>query len=292
MNIIGKIIDKFSNYLIKVGVNDEWMRGIVYLRYKILKNLYQEKNINHNFIVSLTSYPPRYPTLEYTIKCLLSQTIRPRQVVLWLYEEDEKILPLSIKLLQSETFKIKTTKENYKSYTKIYPAIIEYPESYILTADDDIFYNATWASQILKHSIPDDKRILCHRAHRIAFDDDDNIKPYSQWKWCIGGEVIHSGVDIFFTGVGGVLYPPAAIPAEDINPKFFLTLCERADDIWLYFMTIKNKYTPTKIPSDQLEYTWRSSQEVALKHDNVDSRRNDEYIRKLVKIYGKPWESN
>jgi hypothetical protein len=208
-----------------------------------------------------------------------------------LYEEDAKLLPVNIRLLQGNEFKIKTTEKDYRSYKKIYPAIIDYQNDFILTADDDIFYNATWASQLLEHVHPNEGRILGHRAHRITLDEYGQIKPYTQWKWQIGGNRIHSGFDIFLTGGAGALYPPGSITIDDMNPENFLSLCESADDVWLYFMTTKKRYMPTKIPSDQLEYTWINSQNIALIHENVDNHKNDEYINKLSRTYGESWKA-
>lgn len=290
MNIFARLIDKFSNLLIHNGAGDLWIKNIANLRYQFLRHLYQDKQIQQNVIVSLTSYPPRFATLEHTIKSLLSQSARPREVVLWLYEEDEKLLPTSIKSLQSDTFKVKTTKKDYRSYKKIYPAIVEYHRDYILTADDDIFYNATWIAQILEHLKPDERRILCHRAHRITLDESGTIKPYTQWKWQIGGTEAQEGFDIFLTGGAGALYPPGSITTDKNDPENFLSLCPSADDVWLYFITSKNQYTPTKIPSDQLEYTWNNSQDIALVHENIGSHKNDEYIKLLSQVYGRPWE--
>lgn len=290
MNILAQVIDKLSNVLIQKGAGDLWLKNIAHLRYEFLRHFYQEKRIRENVIISLTSYPPRFATLEHTIKTLLSQSVRPREVILWLYEKDEKLLPASIKSLQSDKFTIKTTKQNYRSYKKIYPGITEYQNDFILTADDDIFYNATWTAQILQHVRPHEQRILCHRAHRITFDENGVIKPYKQWRWAIGGNKIQEGNDIFFTGGAGALYPPGALAPQDLIPEQFLKLCPTADDVWLYFITTKNQYTPTKVPSDQLEYTWNNSQDIGLMHENVGNHKNDDYINILSQIYGKPWE--
>lgn len=118
MNILAQVIDKFSNVFIQKGAGDLWLKNIAHLRYEFLRHFYQEKRIRENVIVSLTSYPPRFATLEHTIKTLLSQSVRPREVILWLYEKDEKLLPASIKSLPSDKFTIKTTTQNYRSYKK------------------------------------------------------------------------------------------------------------------------------------------------------------------------------
>lgn len=290
MNIIARLIDKISNLIIKMMPNDLSLKIITKFRYKLLRHIYTNKYIStEKIIISLTSYPPRFKILEHTLMCLLSQTIQPK-VVLWIYEEDARTLPPRIQNLLGQKLEIRTTKDDYRSYKKIYPAIKEFPGTHIITADDDIFYNASWAELLLQELKPNDNRILGHRAHRMTFDENGNLKPYNQWNWQIGGNQVRSGFNIFLTGGAGALYPAGSLKAEDLNPTQFMDRCETADDVWLYFATTKNRYLPTKIPSDQLEYTWRNSQSFALKSENIDEAMNDKYLVELTEIFGKPWQ--
>lgn len=201
-----------------------------------------------------------------------------------------KKLPPRILKLQGQQFEIRTTENDYRSYKKIYPAIKEFPGTHVITADDDIFYNTSWAELLLQELAPNEKRILGHRAHRMTFDENGNLKPYNEWNWQIGGNQIRSGTNIFLTSGAGTLYPSGSLTADDLDPIQFMNRCETADDVWLYFATTKNHYLPTKIPSDQLEYTWSSSQCVALNGENVGAARNDIYLSELTEIFGKPWQ--
>jgi hypothetical protein len=284
------LIDRISNRLINRRSGEQWLRMITRLRYGLFRHLYRRSPPLEHVIVSLTSHPPRYAKLGLTLRCLLSQSHPPSLVILWVFERDFEYLPNDILNLQSERFRIETTKQNYKSYTKILPAAQKFPDAVIVTADDDIFYNATWLSQLLLHFSPDRREVLGHRAHRITTNDRYELNAYQLWDWKIRAQQQPmSGFDVFLTGVSGTLYPPGSLESDMLDPEKFLGQCTSADDVWLYFLTTGNNYIPTVVPSTQLEYTWKGSQSVALKFENVDNNRNDEYMRSLSNLYGQPW---
>ncbi len=51
-------------------------------------------------VVSLTSYPPRFPTLHLTLMTLLSQQVLPDRVVLYVFEGDHASLPRDVVALR------------------------------------------------------------------------------------------------------------------------------------------------------------------------------------------------
>src|SRR5262249_15606303 len=57
-------------------------------------------------IVSLTSYPPRFPTLALTLKCLLTQSVTPDHLVLWVTRDDFSLLPRDVLDLRSHDLEI------------------------------------------------------------------------------------------------------------------------------------------------------------------------------------------
>src|SRR5688500_5188057 len=50
-------------------------------------------------IISLTSYPARFRTLHLSLRCLLTQSIKPDRIVLWIAREDLPLLPASVRKL-------------------------------------------------------------------------------------------------------------------------------------------------------------------------------------------------
>jgi len=94
-------------------------------------------------IVSLTSYPPRFATLDKTIKCLLRQTVKPDAIVLWIASGDRSKLPDAVTRLERDGLTIACC-DNLRSYKKIIPALERYPNAFIVAADDDLYIWPTW----------------------------------------------------------------------------------------------------------------------------------------------------
>lgn len=192
-------------------------------------------------IVSLTSYPERMYELHYCLYSLLTQSLKPDKVILWLAEEEfpdrEKDLPQKVLDFIHNGLEIKWCK-NIKSYKKLIPALQEFPEAIIVTADDDVFYPSDWLEKLYNSYLQNPENIHCHRAHIITFDKKGSILPYQNWNFCIKDS--NPSYKNFFTGVGGVLYPPGSF-FEDINKEdLFLKLASNADDIWFWAMLVLN----------------------------------------------------
>ena len=196
---------------------------------------------NPRIIVSLTSFPPRISEIHFTIYSLLTQTLKPDMVVLWLGADEfpnrEKDLPNSLLKLCDNGLTIKWCKD-IKSYTKLIPALKEYSDDIIITVDDDVFYMRDVVEKLYNAYLKNPKYIHCLRAHRVEFDINGNIRPYNSWPKCI--QNVKPSYANFFTGVGGVLYPPHIFNEEIFNEQTFMDLAPRADDVWFWAMAIIN----------------------------------------------------
>ena len=104
-------------------------------------------------VVSLTSYPPRFGTLALTLRSLLCQTVRPDHLILWIAPADFALLPQSVRRLQARGLTIRLA-EDIKSYKKIIPALDQFPDAFIVTADDDLFYWQSWLEELVKGAEP------------------------------------------------------------------------------------------------------------------------------------------
>jgi hypothetical protein len=160
---------------------------------------------------------------------------------LWLAEEQfpnkEQDLPERILNLQQYGLTIKWCKD-IKSYKKLIFALQEYPNDIIVTADDDIYYPENWLELLYNSYLSEPEFIHCHRAHLITFDDMGNIRPYNEWLFCIKSD--NAAYLNFFTGAGGVLYPPSSLNKDVLNETLFMKLCPTTDDIWFWAMAVLN----------------------------------------------------
>jgi hypothetical protein len=182
------------------------------------------------FIITLTSYGKRVKsTVPYTICSLLDQTALPDRIILWLAEGT--LVPPILNALTGKGVEIKFC-EDIKSYKKIIPALKQFPDDVLITADDDTYYPKDWFERLKTAYINDPTRIYAHRIHQITFDEHNNIMPYKKWRH----EVTREGGVLFPTGLGGILYPPHSLDKRYGETGEFMNLAPRGDDIWLWAM--------------------------------------------------------
>lgn len=211
-------------------------------------------------VVSLTSYPKRFGVLDLTIKSLLDQTVVPDRLVLWIAEKDIAHLPESIRLLEKDGLEIHVC-EDLRSYKKIIPSLSAWPSAFVVTVDDDVYYEPTWLATLTQEFESSRPQILCRRAHRVARRTDGEMLPYQHWDRQII-DLRPSKESIFPTGVGGVLYYPGSLHREVMNKASFLEICKNADDVWLYWMgrmagseyrQVGNYFVSIEWPSSQMD---------------------------------------
>ncbi|MFT4824038.1 MAG: hypothetical protein ACJASY_002815 [Halioglobus sp.] len=234
-------------------------------------------------IVSLTSYPARFPTLHLTLKCLLSQSISPDLVILWIAHEDEKLLTPDINNLKSAGLTISFC-DNLLSFKKIIPTLERYEESYIVTADDDVYYGPSWLEKLVVVSLANSKDVVCHRSRTIRLGLKNLPLPYNEWGLNSG----KTGVSplTFQTGLGGVLYPPNVFHSDVLDIVLFTELCPHADDVWLFWMIRMNKAVVRCVDGHFRECPWPGTQTTALWRRNSAKHGNDGQIERMLTHYG------
>ncbi|WP_146696199.1 glycosyltransferase family 2 protein [Thioclava sp. F34-6] len=274
----------------------DWLR-----RYKLKKRVHanlreietrhvipRAHELDAPLVVSLTSFPPRFPQLVHTLRCLLNQTIQPDNVVLWCAVSDIPALPQEILDMKSQGLSIAPC-DDLRSYKKLVPALIEDPHRYIATADDDLHYPADWLEQMVKTVRKHPRRIAAHRAHRIAYTSEGEIRPYRDWAKNIEGAV--EGDDIFATGGAGALYPPGSLHQSATDRDKFMALCPTADDLWFYWMARKQGSIVRHIGPKTRIVEWPGSQQVNLRSVNLGDgteNGNDVAISALLAEFGPP----
>lgn len=232
-------------------------------------------------VVSLTSHAPRFETAAWTVRSLLSQSIQPDRVVLWLDEGDEDHLPDVFDSGTYQNLSIAVSHRDLRSYTKLIPSLERWPEAYIATADDDVYYSPHWLEDLVAQTT-DQCHTYAHRCHRIKGDP----APYRQWKTPSHDVGAHRRN--FATGVGGVLYPPGVLHEDVMDVETFKRLCPTADDVWLWWQTRRAGHVAERIPSTFALAKWPGGQAEALGKQNIGGGGNDEQIQNLIEYYGWP----
>jgi hypothetical protein len=246
-------------------------------------------------IVSLTTIAERVHTVHLCLDSLLRQRRKPDRIILWLNRTDEpnrpiltpETLPVSLTRLVSRGLTIEWC-ENIGPYCKLIPALARYPQARIATADDDILYAPDWLAALDAAQMREPQYIHCHRAHRIRRDAAGRLRPYAEWDRCIGGEA-DASLDLFPTGVGGVLYAPGDLEPEVFNEAAFRELCPRADDIWFRAMSLLNGRKCKPVPSSSFkehQCELKVSRKNNLRAYNVAGGGNDVQLRRVAERYG------
>ena len=242
----------------------------------------------HHIIVSLTSFPARFGTLHYCLNSLFSQSMPPDLVFLCLSKEevtDESVLPASVHEFRKYGLQIYITDQNLKPHNKYLSAMQLFPESLIITADDDCMYDINLISDLYNSYLNYPVAVSSRRVHKITADSNGNVLPYSKWDYEYKKNTKPSNY-LLATGVGGVLYPPGILPAETFKADRIRELCLNADDIWLKFMELKNNIPVVWVKSNRVHpYTIIKAQKFNLQKNNYHDNQNDKYITLMQNYY-------
>lgn len=196
--------------------------------------------------MTLTSYGSRIAsTAPNAIWSILQQSVLPDRIILWL-GHDETISP-QLRVLQEHGLEIRFC-DDIGPYTKLIPALREFPNDVLITVDDDLYYPRGWFVQLKNAYLRDPTKIYCHRADEITLDPALRIQPYLFWKFRSANADTPQG-RILLTGIDGVLYPPNALHPSVLDERKFMALAPQNDDVWFTVMA-KLQGTPIAFVSN------------------------------------------
>lgn len=241
-------------------------------------------------IISLTTYPERINNIQYTIYSLLTQTLKADEIILWLSDDEfpnkeENILSNILKL-KKNGLTIKWCK-NIKSYKKLIPALQEYSNDIIITADDDIYYPENWLKILYETHKQHPENIIAHRSKKITLNDKKEISSYNNWQ--IIKENNNASYLNFFTTGGGTLFPPHSLNSEVFNEEEYTDLTPYSDDIWFWAMAILNKTKIEVPPNNIARITYTTPERDVLNNVNTlwyyNKKHNDKQLHNILNKY-------
>ncbi|WP_321381716.1 hypothetical protein [Trichococcus shcherbakoviae] len=255
---------------------------------KFSKNYKCIKDVD-GVILSLTSFPARIDTLWIVIETLLRQTYKPEKIILWLANsqfESYEDLPIRLRKLTNRGLEIRFC-DDMRSHKKYYYTMKNYPDHTVITVDDDTFYPENLVENLIHISQIYPNTICCNLAHRMTFDSNDNILPYTNWD--SGAQGCNTPSDnLVPIGCEGVLYPPGSLNKNLFDKEQILQLCPLADDLWLKAMASLNEYKSVKVRPDSIPFAnLLSAKKSSLNAINVNENKNDEQLRNVIDAYPK-----
>lgn len=279
-----KRLVRLTQHRIHLACRDRWLKARLARQWASrLQGVPASAPSANALVVSLTSYPPRYPTLHLTLQSLLLQSYTDRRVILWIAHQDMAQLPPAVHALTAHGLEIRAC-DDTRSFKKLLPALLAYPDAAIVTADDDLYYWPEWLQQLVDAAARAPGHIVAHRIHRIRHSSAGLPLPYGQWE-IESPNTEASGLN-FPTGNGGILYPPGILGAGVHDRDAYSSLCPSADDIWFYWMGRLNGVRYQRVGGHQPLHDWQGSQGSALSIDNVGADRNDQQIAAMIDRYG------
>jgi hypothetical protein len=235
-------------------------------------------------VVSLTSYPPRFPTLHLTLRSLLMQSVRPDRLALWIAHADMPLLPSKVRDLETFGMEVREC-DDLKSYKKLVPSIECFPRSFIVTADDDLYYPPDWLSVLIDGFRAEAPAILSRRAVRLK-RSSRGLAPFKEWEHDVqDARARELSNDLMPETGGGALYPPGSLSEKVTDRTLFERLAPSGDDLWFYWCA-RLAGTQVRKVGDSLVVTgWSGSAASALWNEN-QLGRNDDMVRALEKEFG------
>lgn len=202
-------------------------------------------------IVSLTSFPAAISYATLAVQSILEGSVLPDKVVLYLTFEqfDKEGLPEGLLNLAKENprFEVRNYPKEIRSYRKLIPALLDFPDAIVVTIDDDVKYHKHMLRDLLRLHEQIPNAILAHRAKRIKPG-----KAYRKWRkfrwYHFLFRRIHRDYRNIQTGVGGVLYPPHSLKPEMLDVELFTQIAPTTDDIWFWAAGVANGTPVIPVP--------------------------------------------
>jgi hypothetical protein len=241
--------------------------------------------------VSFTTFPARFESAKYVADIMLRQTLKPDRVLLILATDEvdsKNDLPKDYVQLEKRGLSVVFVDRSLKAHNKYQYAMKNYPDSILITVDDDILYPLELVETLYSSYKNFPNAISAMRAHRMLFENE-RLSPYNDWEFETR-YTYEPAFDLFATGVGGVLYPPHLMDeCKEIlfDPNVLWEASKAADDTWLKFAELKCNVPVVLATKDKYELTLvPSSQKVSQHSEYVDRGGNDNAIENCEKLFG------
>lgn len=192
-----------------------------------------------DLIVSMTSHPARIRHAWRSIETILRQSTQPGLTVLVLAEEEfpRRELPRKLRIQQRRGLEILWVGRNGRSFDKLLPARKFFPNSHIITVDDDLYFPPNLVSSLWSTALMHPGTIIGARGWRVLpTPSDDEVHFGTGW---VRAEPGDSGSGLHLPGGNGCLYPPNSLDAEVDNLDLALRLAPTNDDIWFWIHAIR-----------------------------------------------------
>lgn len=240
------------------------------------------------YVVSLTTHGRRIERVFQTVESIFNQSKKANKVVLYLSKDEfkEAELPLTLQMQIKRGLEIRYVKD-IRAYTKLIPALHDFPEANIITVDDDHIYPFDMIDLLSRchHRYP--KSVCCRVSREMTMNGKDSFNTYLTFNHTYPASYTTSP-RFLALGYGGVLYPPHSLHPDVVNEELFTKLSPFADDLWYKAMELLQGTAVVQLPrskSDRTAFEDKNYQELGLWHENIDNHQNDRQIKAIFDHY-------
>ena len=191
----------------------------------------------YDFIVAMTTYKPRLQNgnIVNHVKSLLMQDTKLKfKLVITLYKDDVQYVPpeLMFMLRSYKNMELIVANENLRPHLKYFYTMLKYRNLPIITVDDDVHYENNLFQKLYDNYLKYPNCVSARRVHKIRYNYSGAAINYNAWIYEYKRNIGPS-VDLFATGVGGVLYPPDILKIEEKEISDIKNKALTADDVYL-----------------------------------------------------------
>ena len=191
---------------------------------------------------TLTTFPDRIDTVQYTLRSLFTQSMKPDRVILWLAKEEfeGREFPESIKEFQKVGLEIRYC-ENMFGHKRYYQLIPEQKENEcIVMFDDDILFPKHLVERLYNTWKKNPNCVVCDRGQVFQLDKDGAVLNPGRWSSISPIGVKKPSFRVLASPGGGCLVPPNALYKDACDTELIKKYAIKTGDIWLMFMAVQN----------------------------------------------------
>ena len=194
--------------------------------------------LNLNVVVSMTTIPSRKERLITNLPAILEQSYDFHKLVINvddnLTEEDYKFYD-SLKDMDNRIM-INKADAKWRSCNKLLPTIKLFPESPIITVDDDIYYPRNCFFYLVEQHLKTPQCVVAHEINPISVDDNGYVNFYNnidiklrQIEW---GKYLSNCA----------LFPPHTFDGTDLYDYDKMMYCTNGnhDELWFWVQSVLN----------------------------------------------------
>ena len=241
------------------------------------------KAVNWEHVISLTSHPTRFNTLNQSLNSLLAQRLIAKNIYLNITQEDLGKLPDSVKDLETSGLININTCEDLGPGKKLIPTLKLERSLPVIVVDDDLIFETdlTLKLMIAHHLSPGN--IIASRVHKIIHTPEGKISAYINWQ---KNYSLSDGpsMDLFATSGAGTLYKAEFFHSDVTDEKTYTELAFHTDDLW-WFIQSKRIGTKTKRLLGQSILNFIDGTQDDGLWNNGNKERNDLNLKALLEKY-------